>query len=190
MSKSLVAIVVAIIGALGVLGAALISSSNSSSSPSAINQSSTGSNSPNIAGVQGDVVINPPEPQLKIPVFEGYVDSSSEVISLESFIDSNRGNLVQLNVSIPDRLSSISEPTSYAVATLSISPEPCNEPEFIYCVWYVFTVFGEDHNLFWYKHDNILEGYFIVGENVENHQGVVYSLTSVSRELIAIETQR
>lgn len=186
MSKSVVAIVVAIIGALGVLGAALISSSNNSSSPTAINQSSTGPNSPNIAGVQGDVVINPPQPRLEIPKFESYANDDSDVDSLIDFIDSNRGKLVQLNVSIPDKFSLIGDESLY------IALESCvdegNSREF--CVVYILVVFEEDYNLYWDRGDNYLEGYFTIGENISGHQGTIYTLTSVSRELIAIETQR
>jgi hypothetical protein len=193
--SSRVQIIVSVLALVGVLGAALLSNwdklfESSNNGKSIIpDQSSVGTASPNIGSITGDVNIsvNEPPSTLRIPDFSGEDLSIKKIDQLENFIQENRGKLVHINVTISEKQSRILEEDQKYLSLASIQ---CDTPSFSDCATLHLILLGSDFDLGWYKGNNILSGYFVVGETVEYHVGPYFDLKGVSREEVLLRTPR
>jgi len=191
-------IAIAIIGLVGIISTAVISNwdklfyikQHSKIDGKPLSQSSVGTNSPNVANVQGNVNIdiNEKQPQLNIPSFNHTIDSSAQATDFQEFIDENRGKIVHINLISPDPYSKIS---NFKQGTyFYISSKPCYSEFFSECLIFGLKINGDDYILEWYKGDNRMTGFFAIEENVWMHQGIYYILKAVPRETVLLQTQR
>jgi hypothetical protein len=134
-----------------------------------------------------------PSRKSAIPSFTTAVANETTAQAFGSFVDKSRGKLVHFNVEIAPRFSWIGgkikgkdDPwLDFFVAT-----SPCEEPQAVLmCAGAHYLLSGNDFVLEFYKGNNRFNGYFVVGENVENHQGLYYMLKSVPAAQVILQTQ-
>lgn len=205
LTNSEIQIAVASIAAIGVVVAAIIANIDKlrrrPSTPSTPSQLSNGANSPNIANVRGDVRITAPQQALNVPTFSGgksdigvtrRLDDSQDVGEFTDFLETHRGRLVHLNVAINPDFSSIPQPQPHERwQTLLVSPSPCETPDnFLPCMGYGLQIRGDEYDLGWYRGHYVFNGYFVIGENSENHQGRWLPLRAVPPANVLLQTQR
>jgi len=119
--------------------------------------------------------------KISLPMFEKEILNSLDVARLEEFIDVNRGKLVYIDTQIPNQYSRIDKmPDGRDVLSLS-SIECTEEPFDLYCLTSRVIIRGKSHELSRYKGVHRFNGYFLVGENRDMHQGVNYTMESVPR---------
>lgn len=119
------------------------------------------------------------------------LDDSKEVGEFTDFLEKHRGMLVQLNVAVDPTFSSIpqSQPQERR-RTFFVSPSPCKTPDnFLPCVGYGLQIEGNDYDLGWYRGHHMFSGYFVIGENAENHQGRWLALRTVSAADVLLRLQ-
>jgi len=122
----------------------------------------------------------PPPENTSLPSFTTPITTAATAEAFESFIDKNRGKLVHLNVQMGPRFSRIGSKIQ-AKDDLFVATEPCDASQAaIDCAGSHYLLSGEDdYVLEFYKGNNRLNGYFVINENREMHQGVYYNLKSV-----------
>lgn len=195
----------ATITTLGVVVAAIISTAGkrlrrqSTSNPPS--QITTGSNSTNVANVRGNVTIGTAQHPLNIPTFAGgdpdigatrRLDHSKAVGEFTDFLESHRGRVVHLNVAVSRDFSAVFQPQLHDPRrTLVVSPSPCKTPDnFLPCMGYGLKIRGDEYELGWYRGHHVLNGYFVIGENVEHHQGRWFALRAVPPADVLLQVQR
>lgn len=190
-------IIVAIVGLIGVLSAALISNwdkmfltpSTAVNSEKALSQISVGGNNPNVSNIQGDVNINYKEEQaqLDIPTFSTPIEDSFQAEAFSKFMGKNRGKLVHINVDASTSFSNIFKESNYKF--IGFSTSPCIYSNFSDCLEFGLTITGSDVELDLYHGVNRLSGYFVINENIEMHQGMIYLLKSIPQEQVLLQRQ-
>lgn len=120
-----------------------------------------------------------------IPSFTRPVATGASAEALGAFVDENRGKLVHINVNATPEVS------RYDGDDIFFATEACEEgkPEFE-CSGFRLHVRDaasqDDHALYYYHGDNWLSGYFVIDENVEMHQGMIFGLQSVPASQVAL----
>lgn len=100
--------------------------------------------------------------------------------------------LVQLNVAVNSTFSSIPRPQSQERRrTFFVSPSLCKTPDnFLPSMGYGLQIEGDDYDFSWYRGHHLFSGYFVIGENAENHQGRWLALRTVSPTDVLLRLQR
>jgi hypothetical protein len=129
-----------------------------------------------------------------IPSFTKAIVNVTTAEAFGSFVDKSRGKLVHFNVEMAPRFSRIGskiQGKDDLWLDLFVATSPCDEPEPVLgCAGAHYLVSGKDFVLEFYKGNNRLNGYFVINENTENHQGVYYMLRSVPAAQVLLQTQR
>jgi hypothetical protein len=178
-------VIVACIAAAAAISGAIITSfsrvpDKSPKSPEMIVQQSIGPNSPNIGRVDGNVtLVQPKIAQLNIPDFSVDLVEEERYGELNGFIDQNRGKLVHIRLTGPEDRVQLDKHDDGADSVAFLIPNCSLVSQCLICG---LVIRGRDHEVAWYQHNIRLNGYFVIDEESENHQGVWYGLASVPRK--------
>jgi hypothetical protein len=128
------------------------------------------------------------------PSFTTPIADPATVVAFQSFVDKNRGKLVHLNVQMGLRFSRIGSKIKGKddlFDDLFVATGPCEDSQPVLdCAGSHYLLSGKDYVLEFYHGNNRLNGYFVINENTENHQGVYYILKSVPAAQVLLQTQR
>jgi hypothetical protein len=115
-----------------------------------------------------------------VPSFTTPIETVATAEAFESFVDKNRGKLVHLNVQMGLRFSRIGDRIQ-GRDDLFVATNPCDASQPVLdCAGSHYVLSGkDDYVLDLYQGNNRLNGYFVISENREMHQGVYYILKSV-----------
>jgi hypothetical protein len=115
-----------------------------------------------------------------LPSFTTPIATVATAEAFESFVDKNRGKLVRLNVQMVLWFSRIGSKIQ-GKDDLFVATAPCDASQpVIDCAGSHYLLSGkDDYVLEFYQGNNRLNGYFVINENREMHQGVYYNLKSV-----------
>jgi hypothetical protein len=155
----------------------------------------------NLSWVQANVPDNPmasdkaqPAQETSVPSFTAPVTSAATAEAFESFVDRDRGKVVHLNVEMGVQFSRVGDKIQGKddlFDDLFVAAGPCDESQPVLdCAGSHYLLSGGDYVLEFYQGNNRLNGYFVINENTENHQGVYYILKSVSAAQVLLQTQR
>lgn len=118
------------------------------------------------------------KPRLVLPKFEHEILTSADIGTFSDFMAKNLGHLVYVNTKLSDKLSDVVE-TFDGNSELSLPS-----------IDFHLLIKGKDHELGWYLGQHVLNGFFVISPNVEEHQGICYSMESVNRAQVLIELQK
>jgi hypothetical protein len=144
--------------------------------------------------VLGQTAKTQPPQDTSLPSFTTPITTVATAEAFESFVDKNRGKLVHLNVQMGLRFSRIGskiQGRDDSWLDLFVATSPCDESQPVLgCAGAHYLLAGKDFVLEFYKGGNRFNGYFVINENTENHQGVYYMLRSVPAAQVLLQTQR
>lgn len=138
--------------------------------------------------VQGDVHVRVEKsPVLQVPDFLGEISSDDGVTSFESFLAKNRGKIVKIVVDISDDFHEWSQSEGRGELVMG---SPCERNPNGFCWSSRIGVAGHDFEASWYKNGLRFNGFFLVDETIEMHQGMHFGMKSVNREQVVSQVQR
>jgi hypothetical protein len=129
-----------------------------------------------------------------IPPFTTAIVGVPTAESFQAFVDKNRGKLVRFNLNMAPPFSRIGDKIKGKEdlwSDLFVATSPCAAPQnVLVCAGAHYLLSGKDFVLEYYEGNNRLNGYFVISENTENHQGIYYLLKSVPAAQVLLQTQR
>lgn len=138
--------------------------------------------------VSGDVNVRVEKsPVLEVKEFAGDISSDDGVSVFEEFLAKNRGKIVKIVADISDDFHEWTQSEERAELVLG---SPCDQGERNFCWTSRIGVGGRDFQASWYKGGLRFNGYFLVDETIEMHQGIHFGMSSVNREQIVSQLQR